>query len=215
MTRSRHLRVVLLLALLLPTAMAAGEVIDRVLAIVNGRLVTLSDVRTARELHLIDVGAAPDSDAALLDRLVDRTLVLQEVERYAPLEPDAAAVDARVRAIDARLGPRETVQATLQRLGVSEEWLRQWVRDDFRVEAYIAQRFAGSVEPTGEEIENYFRQHPGDLDVDGRPLSPADARQLARERLMDARRRQVVDDWLAGLRRRADITRPGNGTPGG
>ena len=207
----RLIAALLLLVATAAGARGAGEVIDRVLAIVNGRLITLSDLRTVEQLRLDTVDAVPDGDAPLLDRLIDRTLVLQEVERYAPPEPDAAAVDARAREIEARLGPRDAVPAALQRLGVSEAWLRRWIRDDFRVEAYVAQRFAGSAAPTEEEIENYFREHPGESSGSGGTLSPADARQLARDRLTSARRQQAVSDWLAGLRRRAEITRPAAG----
>jgi hypothetical protein len=199
----------LTLAVACLAAKPRAEVIDRVLAIVNGRLITLSDVRAVRQLGLVDVTGAADPQAEALDRLIDRTLVLQEVERYAPPEPDAAEVARRIAAIEQPLGSHAEVVALLASLGVSEAWLERWVRDDFRVQAYITQRFSGSFEPTGDEIENYFREHPGEFTKDGQPLGAAEAQQLARERLMAARRKQLGAEWLAGLRRRAEITKPG------
>ena len=69
--------------------------------------------------------------------------------------------------------------------------------------AYIDQRFAGAAEPTDEELENYFRQHPDEFTRNGQEMNEAPARQLARTRVMATRRQVLVDDWLTGLRRRA------------
>jgi hypothetical protein len=201
---------VLALALLVPaTGTAKGEIIDRVLAVVSGRLITLSDVRTSLELGLVDTARRAGGTAATLDALIDRTLVLQEVDRYAPPEPDKAMVAARADTIERELGSPQQVAARLAALGVSDEWIRRWVRDDLRIQAYIDQRFSGSFEPTQDEIENEFRQHPDAFIRDGQTLAPAAAQQFARERVMAARRVQLVADWIAGLRRRADISRPG------
>ena len=187
--------------------LARPEVIDRVQAIVDGHLITLSDVRRALALHLVDGAAASSGEPAALERLIDRVLILQEVERYAPPEPDRGAIDAQVRELERRLGSGE-LASRLSAVGASDAWLRQWVRDDLRMEAYVNQRFAGAAEATDEELENYFRQHPDEFTRNGQDMSEASARQLARTRVMAIRRQVVVTEWLAGLRRRADIVRP-------
>jgi hypothetical protein len=202
MRRVRHA----LLALLLTAAAAASaEVIDRVMAIVDGHLITLSDVRRAMTLHLVDRDGA--EEAVALERLIDRVLILQEVERYAPPEPERAALDAQLRDVERRLGNGD-LMSTLSKVDASEAWLRQWVRDDLRMHAYTDQRFAGAAEPTDEELENYFRQHPDEFTRNGQEMNEASARQLARTRVMATRRQVLVDDWLTGLRRRATIVRP-------
>ena len=178
-----------------------AQVVDRVLVVVDGRLVTLSDVRASTTLGLVVAAGVEQAT----DRWVERLLVLQEVDRFAPPEPPAAAVEARM----AELGARHPVTPeTLARLGVDQDWVRRWVRDDLRIQSYTEQRFSGSLEPGGEEIENYFRQHPAEFVRDGQPLSEAEAQALARERLMTSRRRVLIADWLDGLKRRATITRP-------
>jgi hypothetical protein len=191
-----------LLVLCLGASDTGAQVIDRVLAVVDGRLVTLSDVRASMALGLIqaaEVGAAAE-------RWVERLLILQEVDRFAPPEPPATEIDRRVSRVLA--APDAAVQARLAALGVTEDWVRRWVRDDLRIESYIEQRFAGSLEPGPEEMENYFRQNPGELMRDGQRLGDAEAQALARDRLMTSRRRTLVADWLDGLNRRAAITRP-------
>jgi hypothetical protein len=197
----------LVLAILLAaTVPARGDVIDRVLAIVDGTLVTLSDVRAALVLQLVPAEGADPVEAAL-DRWIDRLLVLQEVERFAPPEPSPEAVHVRLADVLSRLGPPEARRGRLQALGVTEAWLRGWVRDDLRIQAYVEQRFSGALEPTSEELENYVRANPNEFD-EGRAISPADAQAMARTGVMAARRRALVTDWVQGLRRRAEIVRP-------
>lgn len=202
-TLARAVAIVLLCA-----AAAGAQVVDRVLAIVDGRLVTLSDVRATTTLGLTPV-EGKDAVGSALDRWIERLLVLQEVDRFSPPEPDEAAVNAHVSAVLAPFGTAEAVTQRLAVLGVDAEWVRQWVRDDLRIQSYTDQRFAGSLEPTGEEIENYFREHPTEFVRDGREMSPEAAQALARERVTANRRRALVADWLDGLRRRATIVRPG------
>jgi hypothetical protein len=194
------------LAVLL-AGVASAEIIDRVMALVDGHLITLSDVRRAMTLHLVDRDGTPAPEAVAIERLIDRVLILQEVERYAPPEPEGAMVDTEVREVERRLGS-SNLASTLSNVGASEPWLRQWVRDDLRMRAYIEQRFAGAAEPSDEELENYFRQHPDEFARNGQEMTDAAARELARTRVMASRRQVLVNDWLTGLRRRAEIVRP-------
>ncbi len=202
---------VFLVLLLIPCNIhrAAADVLDRVLALVDGHLITLSDVRTAVELRLVafDTSAGDPTDA-VLSQLIDRRLVLEEVDRYAPPEPDAAAVASRVAVIERQSGSPNGLAARLASLGVDAEWLHQWMRDDLRIQSYIEQRFAGSMEATDEEIENYFREHANEFMRGEQPMPASEAQPLVRARVAAARRRALTDEWLNGLRKRAEITRP-------
>jgi hypothetical protein len=146
-----------------------AETIDRVLAVVNAnQLITLSDVTAARDLGLET--AAIDKDAsdpirAVLSKLIDRELMLAEVDRYAPPEPSAAAVDDEVQKVRARFASSEAFEAILARSGIDLTHLRETLRQELRLAAYINQRFTA----TGD------------------------------------RRQAVINEWLAGLRRRGDI----------
>jgi hypothetical protein len=117
----------------------AGELIERTLAIVAGQPITLADVRTARALQFVRA----DDDIAATERLVERTLILREVERYAPSEPDEAAVEQRVRETRSRLSTEEFARV-LATGGFTEARLRAWIRDDLRIDAYLNQRFPSS-----------------------------------------------------------------------
>ena len=120
----------------------SAETIDRVLAVVAGQVILLSDVTAARDLGLQTADSAADPVRAVLVKLIDRELVLAEVDRYAPPEPDAAAVDRGVEALRARFPSRQAFDATLEKSGIDENHVRETVRQNLRVAAYLEQRFA-------------------------------------------------------------------------
>ena len=151
--------------MLITGLVAHAEIIDRVLAVVNGDLITLSDVTAARDLGLVAPGNAADPVRAVLSQLIDRALELDEVDRYAPPEPSAETVDVEAQAVRARFPSQAAFEAALARSGLDTAHLREILRENLRVRAYLDQRFVAA----------------------------------------DHRRQQLVDDWLAGLRRRAEI----------
>ena len=185
------------------TAAAQGELIERTLAIVGGQVITLSDARTALALGLVDGTGEGDPTAAAAARLVERHLVLREVQRYAPPEPAPAAIDARVSAARQRFPSSEAFEQTLAEGGFTEERLRGWVRDDLRIQAYLEQRFAVAGIPTDQEISAYYNTHRSEFERAA--LSFDDASGTIRERLGAARRGELITDWISDLRRRAEV----------
>jgi hypothetical protein len=132
-----------ILMLLLGTV-ASAETIDRVLAVVGGQLILLSDVTAARDLGLQTADASGNPVRAVLTKLIDRELVLVEVDRYAPPEPDADAVDRELDGVRARFPSPQAFAAALERSGIDEKFVREAMRQDLRIVAYMNQRFANA-----------------------------------------------------------------------
>ena len=130
-----------LLGALLFTAAPRAETIDRVLAVVAGQLITLTDVMAAHDLGLQSADGASDPVRAVLTKLIDRELVLAEVERYAPPEPTADAVDGEVQRVRERFPSQTAFDAALEQSGIDEKHLRETLRQDLRTRAYLDQRF--------------------------------------------------------------------------
>jgi hypothetical protein len=197
-----------LLALLLavPVRLAAvDEIIDRVLAVAAGSLIMLSDVRAALEFGFVSPGSAPDPVREVLSRLIDRALVLVEVDRYAPPEPSAEAVDSAVQAVRLRFSTPEAFTAALARVGMGDKFLRETMREDLRIRAYLDQRFT-VVAPTDDDLGRYYRDHPDMFTRSGRLVPFGDVRPDVAQAVVTDRRRVLVDEWMAGLRRRAEIS---------
>ena len=130
----------------LASTMARAETIDRVLAVVAGQLITLSDVTAAADLGLQAADGAADPVRAVLSKLIDRELILAEVDRYAPAEPAADEVDREVDRVRRRFPSPAAFETALARSGIDEKHLRETLRQDLRMRAYLDQRFSTAAE---------------------------------------------------------------------
>lgn len=133
-----------------------AEVIDRVLAVVNGDLITLSDVTAARELGLVSPANAADPIREVLSRLIDRALELDEVDRYAPPEPASDAVDREVQSVRDRFLTEMAFDQALARSGLDPPHLRERIREDLRIRAYLDQRFAAAEARRQQRIDDWL-----------------------------------------------------------
>lgn len=189
----------LIILMVLACASGQPELLDRTLALVGGQPITLSDVRLVIALRLID--DTRGSLAEVTSRVVDRELILREVRRYAPAGPEESAVEARVEGIRKQLDG--ALPAVLATHGFSDTRLRAWIRDDLRTQAYLAQRFASASVPSDAEVAAAYTRQRAEFDTAGVTFEQAAA--TVRERLVEARRRELVVDWLSDLRRRTDV----------
>jgi hypothetical protein len=179
------------------------ELLDRTLAIVGGQPITLSDARAAVALGLLEADGAADPIPGVVLQMVDRELVLREVQRYAPAAPAESAVDARFDQIRARFTDAAALTRVLEVHGFTEGRLKTWIRDDLRTTAYLAQRFASASTPSDQELSAAYARARTEFDQQG--LSFERAVPIVRDRLIAARRRELIADWVADLRRRTDV----------
>lgn len=184
--RGRRLALALGFALWALGHAAQAEIIDRVLAILPGQIITLSDVEAALDLGLVEAPAGGDRIAAGLNAVVDRVLMLNEVRRIAPPEPASATIDARVARVRQRFSSPAELSRVLAARGIDETVLRLYAADDLRLASYLDERFSAAAQPTEEEIRQ--------------------AGESARVRLTAERRNTLIAAWVAELRRRADVT---------
>ncbi len=200
---------VIILALVVASSAAVGaEIIDRVLAVVNGAVILQSDSRGALRLGLIEMPAGPEALRAVLDRLIERRLVLIEVNRSGAVDLDEAAVEARMAQVRGRFASDAELQAVLDENGLTHDQVRSFIRDDLRMAAYLQQRFGTTLEPSETEVLAYYRLHPERFTRDGALRAFNAVIEEARTLVTEERRATTIRDWVAGLRRRADVTIP-------
>ena len=197
--------ILLVLAFTRPVIVRA-EIIDRILAVVDDQIITLSDARAVLRFELLPADVSEDPVAAVMQRLIDRRLMLNEVERYETSALPAAVIDARVAAIQSRFTDALGLELALNQTAWAREDLRRFSHDTLRIEAYLQQRFATALlDPSAEDIQRYYKEHAEEFTVNGvlRPL--AEVADQIRDRLSEQRREPVIRDWIDGLRRRANI----------
>lgn len=182
-----------------------AEIIDRILAVVEGQLITLSDVRAVLRLSLETAAQNSDPIAVVLDKLIDRQLMLIEVDRYAPSEPSTAEIDAQLQTLQKPYPDALAFEILLGQVGWARDDVRRYLRDELRIERYLQQRFTATIQPSDDELAAYFRLHADEY-IRGGVLAPyAEVREEVRNRLVRERRASLVREWLSGLRRRANI----------
>ena len=185
---------------------AQDVVVDRMLAVVNGDVITLSDARAARRLRLLP-GVASMDDETLVGQLIERRLVLAEVARYAPAEPTAEQMAARRRAWAAGLPAGADVPKLLLSVGMREASLTSWLRDDQRIASYLDQRFTAAAQPTREQALAYFALHEADFAVGGVIPQFSTVEADVRRRVAADRRATRIREWIESLKQRAEIRR--------
>jgi hypothetical protein len=196
-----HLPALIVLALVGVTPPLRADVVDRVMAVVGSAVVTLSDVRAAEAFGLAS-GATP---AEVLAALIERELMLGEVDRYVAPDPEPAVLDRRLAQIQARFPSRALFEQALARTAMTEVRLQAFVSESLRVESYVDQRFGSAAQPTPDEVRRYYQEHPAEFTKAGR-LAPFDEIQTAaQQRLAADRKRALVVEWLDRLRRRGQV----------
>ena len=183
--------------------LSAQQLLDRVVARVNNVPITLSDVNAAIGLGLVGVEVGAPAVPAATVMLIDRQLMLGEVARFAPPEPDDAAVTDEVERLKAATGARlaEVMAAT----GVDEQRLRDLARESLRIQSYLDERFGISMQVSDQDVEQYYRTHAAEFTRNGLLIPFEEAAPAARTRAAAQRRSDAVGQWLRDLRARAEI----------
>jgi hypothetical protein len=206
-SRAAVIAAVLLVSCFAARGTLGAQIIDRVLAVAIGEPITLSDVTAAMRLGLVPAAADNvDREQAALNALIERRLQLVEVNRYVPPEPSDTDIEARLAQVRARFESQAALERAMKDTGVTASALRARVRDDLRIESYLQQRFGGSYQPGEEEVARYYRSHESDFIRNGVLRPYEEVREESRKRLIDDRTASLVRDWIAGLRRRTDVT---------
>jgi parvulin-like peptidyl-prolyl isomerase len=198
------------LGLLAAAVPARSEIIDRIAAVVEGRVITTSDVEGLIRAELVPRREG-ETDAEhrkrTLDVAIDFILRRRDAERFGLKDVTDEEVTARI----ARLaGPGSTPEALLERLsaaGIAEADLRRIVRQRLQIEAYVEERFAPLIFVSLDEIESYYQETWSRQRVaEGLPVPPlAEVREQLRQILRAERLAEEVRRWTEQLRNRANV----------
>jgi len=191
-------------------SLPAQQLLDRIVARVGGSPITLTDVKAAVALGIASVPPGANEEAAI-ELLIERQLILAEVERFVPPEPLPADIAREAAAMTARAGGR--LAAVMEQTGLDEARIREMARDSLRMQAYLNQRFGTAAQLTEEDVLQYYRIHPDEFTREGRLIPFGEAEPMARQRAAADRRAFTIAQWLRDLRSRAEIVVPTVRTP--
>jgi len=182
---------------------SAQQLLDRVLARIDGAPLTLTDVQAAIGLGVVQVPPGVDAMAAGTQLMIDRQLELTEVQRFPPPEPDPTPVAREAARLKMNAGAR--LAALMQSTGLTEQRISDIARDNLRIAAYLDQRFGTVVQVSDEDVATYYRTHEAEFTRGGDTIPFEEAEPTARQRVSNERRRATVEQWIRDLRSRADV----------
>ncbi len=144
---------------------------DDTAAVVNGRPIMMADLEEAMDRFHGQFGEmTPPGEAesqrtrrVLLDRLIDRALMLEEVEKRG-LHPSEESVAEETRQIQGELEAGEFEQI-LAEAGLTREQWREKLSEDLALARLQRKVIEAGVEVTEEQIEEYFDSHRTEFDV--------------------------------------------------
>lgn len=193
----------------LPVIPAAAVTIDRVAAVVDRQVLTVSEISQMVEIRFFPRLAQSDDDhrREVLEALIAQALRYRDVERFGAQDIPADTIEARLREIAGRFPSPADFTAALARAELTLDEVRALVKRQLQVEAYIQERFAPLVFVSNEEIEEYYagpwRTQRRDR---GLPVPPLDqVRDEVRTAVRATRLEDEITRWTTQLRGRADV----------
>jgi hypothetical protein len=205
--RTASLFLVLLMA---GEALAAATTVDRIAALVDRQVLTVSEVSQMVELRFFPRKAKQSEDEYrrdVLDSLIAQALRYRDVERFGAQEISKDAIEARLHDIAARFPNPTDFEAATARTELTLDEIRGLVNRQLQVEAYIQERFSPLVFVSTDEIEAYYRG-PWSAQRRERGLAIPPLAEVVDEirQLLKASRLQTeIQKWTDQLRSRANV----------
>jgi peptidyl-prolyl cis-trans isomerase SurA len=156
-------RALIAMVLLLATAEArptafAGEVVDRIVARIEGDIITLSEVRELGAFQQLAGRAPAQDEEALLGQLIEQWMVANDAAAARFPQPAAADVEREIAALEHHSGTREAFAARLAELGLTARALRRLVERELYLEQYLDYKFRPIVQIEAEAVERYYHE---------------------------------------------------------
>jgi hypothetical protein len=201
---------------------SSAQEVDRLLAAVNGQVITSWDLKMARSLNavlstVLERGRSQPapSQQEEISRLVDRELLHQELENF-PVEQGEsnsvkASQQAAIQAVldDLRQAYAEIggLPALLRQLGLQEQELVSYVRLQILIVRFTSLRFDPFVTVSEAEMETYYstRLLP-ELQRAGAAVPPLpEVSSRIEEILREEKKNAALEQWIANIRSHSRI----------
>src|SRR4029077_20143673 len=226
MDRVRRNKVVAAIALalamsvLVQPAAHAGQVIDRIVATVNGHIILQSDWDEALCYEALLNGRAihqfsSEDRRAVLDRLIDQELLGEQMKSaYFQHASDAAAATrvAQARKEYPEAATDEGWQSVLVRFGLSEKDVVAHVKQQIDLMRLVDARLRPAVQIDSKSIEAYYREKsvPQLKQSEVADVPPAEVAAKIRELLTEEKVNELMVSWRQSLRSESKFSFPGS-----
>ena len=195
-----------LLPLLLLAVCAQAELVDRIVATVGRKVITASTVRQQLRIAALlegkPVDESPTNLEAMRNRLIDRTLIIEEmrVSRYAI--PEAAEVKTAFDAEVAEAGGTAAWDALLARYRLTPTQVSLSLRYQAAIVRFTAYRFRPAVQISPSQVQAYYdKRLPA-----AAPKPPVEELRDQIEQILRLEQiNTLLNSWLSEIRQQTHI----------
>jgi len=203
----------LIVALAAAHCVRAQQLVDQIVELVNGDIITRSDL-------LWSIALSPDAPSPehqvssdilrqKLDYMIDQKLIEQEAARMPAAEISQDEIIKARNDLIASLGPAEVFRRRVESVGLTQQRIDRLVRDRIIIDKFIDFRFRSFVFVTDQEVQHYYDSRVVPELRRQNAVPPPLSDPKVRDPIVAILKQQKVNDeldrFLKDLRARADI----------
>jgi parvulin-like peptidyl-prolyl isomerase len=189
-----------------PSRVCAQEVVDRIVARVETDIILQSDVRQLSRYQAF-LDGKPQSDADILNRLIDQWIVRNEagVARFS--QPSDDDVNRSIERLTRSFSSSEEFQARQKQSGITDDEIRRFVRAQLYLSNYLDSRFRPAIQIDEKAIDDFYKNRvvPRAESRGQTPPTLENARDFIQEALVQRAINEQADRWLKESRSRVRV----------
>ena len=206
------------LALLLSSTFCAAETIDRLVAVVNNQIITLSDLEMeARFYQLEHPSSDSENDSSRIEkvvrreaveRMIEKVLMSEQISEFPGSQVTSDEVDIQWMALRKKWPSEEVWSQMLADLHITQDELKEHLRWQILVLKYVENRFRQFAVVEPGEIDTYYQKSLlPELERQGTRQLPqrSEVEAKIREILTEEKVNQAIEEWMASLKATASI----------
>ncbi|HKI12328.1 MAG TPA: hypothetical protein VKA02_09450 [Candidatus Acidoferrum sp.] len=187
-------------------AVLSQEVIDRVAARVENDIILVSDVRTLARYQVFIDGKS-ESDAQILDRLIDQWIVRNEASAARYPQPSDEEVQRSLARLKRSFSSPGEFEDRRRQSGLSSGELLAMVKSQLYLSNYLDTRFRPSIQAEEKDVEEFYRARVVQRAEERGQTPPTleAARDFIQEALVQRAINEQADRWLKESRSRIRV----------
>jgi len=193
-----------------------GEIVDRVVANVNGHVLLQSDWEEELAWEGLLNGRAPDTFTSAerkgaLDRLIDQELLREQVRPTDSVSAEQIAGRLKeVRKLYADGATEEGWRGVLKRYGLTQSVVDRRLGEDLQLMRLVEARLRPSIQIDQKAVESYYHDQllPELKKAGAKEVALAEVVGHIRDVLAEEKLNQLLSSWLTSLRSESHIETP-------
>ncbi len=146
---------------LLCTSAAARDQVDRIVAVINDKIITLTEYEEQAKLNGVKLGEI-ETDFAFLEQIIDKTIIEQEAKRTGIVITDNE-VELSIQEMQSFYNlDKQDMEKGIKEQNITEEGFKDQWKFQLITRRLIQREIKGSIAITDEEVARYYKKTYGE-----------------------------------------------------